>query len=224
MPILYSFRRCPYAIRARYTLAVLKVPVYLREVALKSKPAALLALGGRSSVPQLIDADGCRYPESMDIMLWALSKSKEVEPKQLLWPLESRTRLKMQLWIQYNDRFFKYWLDRYKYADRYPEHTEAYYRRKAEGFLQRLERRLSQGAFLFGDFISLADIAIFPFVRQCAAVNQAWFDGSKYEFVRLWLAYFVSSDVFQSVVMIKNTTWQTDDEDIIFPVTQVALQ
>ncbi|MCB5162886.1 glutathione S-transferase [Marinomonas algarum] len=217
LPILYSFRRCPYAIRARYTLAFLNVSVRLREVVLKSKPDALLALGGRSSVPQLMDCDGTRYPESLDIMFWALSKTKSNELTQQLWPNCTQTKIKIQTWIRYNDSTFKYWLDRYKYADRHPAHSEAYYRGKGEVFLKRLEARLSKTPFLLGEAESLADIAIFPFIRQFAAVNQNWFDSSPYRQVRLWLRYFIDAARFKSTVMVKHTAWRTEEDDVLFP-------
>ncbi|MBR7890023.1 glutathione S-transferase [Marinomonas sp. A79] len=219
LPILYSFRRCPYAIRARYSLALLEVPVRLREVVLKSKPEALLALGGRSSVPQLIDPEGRRYPESMDIIFWALSVSQKSDVTLSLWPDEPRTRKKMLTWINYNDRFFKHWLDRYKYADRHPEHSEQYYRTKGEVLLARLENRLAKQHYLFGEEISIADVAIFPFIRQFAAVDQAWFDHSQYSKVRAWLTGFLQTECFTDVVMVKLPPWQAGQEEVLFPAS-----
>ncbi|MCW4628993.1 MULTISPECIES: glutathione S-transferase [Marinomonas] len=215
--MLYSFRRCPYAIRVRYTLAFLNVSVYLREVILKAKPDALLSLGGRSTVPQLIDVDGARYAESSDIIFWALSKSSIKNRSQQLWPSEIKQRNNMQAWIAYNDHFFKYWLDRYKYADRYPDFSEVYYRSKGEIFLQRLENRLKKRSYLFGESETLPDIMIFPFVRQFVAVNQSWFDISQYNNVKVWLARFINSALFQSVVMIKHSAWQAGQAEVPFP-------
>lgn len=217
LPVLYSFRRCPYAIRVRYTLAFLNVSVYLREVILKAKPDALLSLGGRSTVPQLIDVDGARYAESSDIIFWALSKSSIKNRSQQLWPSEIKQRNNMQAWIAYNDHFFKYWLDRYKYADRYPDFSEVYYRSKGEIFLQRLENRLKKRSYLFGESETLPDIMIFPFVRQFVAVNQSWFDISQYNNVKVWLARFINSALFQSVVMIKHSAWQAGQAEVPFP-------
>lgn len=217
LPVLYSFRRCPYAIRARYTLAFLNVSVYLREVVLKAKPDALLSLGGRSTVPQLIDVDGARYAESSDIIFWALSKSSIKNRSQQVWPSEIKQRNNMKAWIAYNDHFFKYWLDRYKYADRYPDFSEVYYRSKGEVFLQRLENRLKKRRFLFGESETLPDIMIFPFVRQFVAVNQSWFDSSHYNNVKIWLARFVNSALFQSVVMTKYVAWEAGQAEVPFP-------
>ncbi|NLQ19143.1 glutathione S-transferase [Marinomonas sp. M1K-6] len=216
-PVLYSFRRCPYAMRARYVIAFLGIPVHLREVVLKSKPAALLALGGRSSVPQLIDVDGVRYPESLDIIFWALSKCDHKAKFAPLWPKNSVQQNKIKAWIAYNDHTFKYWLDRYKYADRYPEYDEGYYRARGEVFLQRLERRLNKKTFLLGERESLADMAIFPFIRQFAAVNQVWFDASQYPSVKSWLDGFIRSEIFQSVVMVKYPVWQAGQGEVSFP-------
>jgi glutathione S-transferase len=216
LPVLYSFRRCPYAIRARYIIASLELSVSLREVDLKSKPADLMSLGGRSSVPQLIDENGVRHPESLDIVFWALSKSNHKKANEL-WSTSLMMQNKMQSWITYNDHFFKYWLDRYKYADRYPEYSQAYYRAKGEVFLQRLETRLEARAFLFGDKESVVDIATFPFIRQFAAVDSVWFESSQYHNVKAWLASFVNSVMFNTVVMVKHPVWQAGQEDVFFP-------
>lgn len=167
--ILYSFRRCPYAIRARYGLVLLGVQVQLREVILKNKPAELLALGGRSTVPQLVHEEE-RYPESLDIIFWALERASNRILVEQIWPSNKLQQAKIMAWVKYNDQCFKPWLDRYKYADRYPEHSEAYYREKAEVFLQRLDSRLSRSSYLMGPQMTLADIAVFPFnspVRRC---------------------------------------------------------
>jgi glutathione S-transferase len=198
-------------------IALLGVSVHLREVVLKSKPSALLELGGRSSVPQLIDLDSVRYPESLDIIFWALSQANDSKLVSQLWPLENSQQNKIKTWIAYNDNFFKHWLDRYKYSDRYPEFSESYYRNKGEVFLRRLEKRLNGNEFLFGDNMSVADIALFPFVRQFASVNQEWFELSHYHNVRRWLAGFVNSKRFKSVVMAKYAAWEAGQKDILFP-------
>jgi glutathione S-transferase len=219
LPVLYSFRRCPYAIRARYVIAILGVYVSLREVILKSKPEALLSLGGRSSVPQLIDVDGSRYSESLDIIFWAISRAVDNPLKDSLWASQVKTQHNIKAWIKYNDHFFKYWLDRYKYADRHPEFSERYYRNKGEVFLRRLDARLATKAFLFGNTVSIADIAVFPFVRQFAAVDQAWFDQSEYINVKTWLAGFLESEVFKAIVMSKYATWEPGQKEILFPAS-----
>ncbi|SBS32944.1 glutaredoxin 2 [Marinomonas spartinae] len=218
--VLYSFRRCPYAIRARYVLALVGLRVVVREVVLKSKPEALLRLGGRSSVPQLIDCDGQRYPESLDIIFWALKHSSNDKLKEALWCPKSVRQNKIMAWIHYNDRFFKHWLDRYKYADRYPEQTEVYYRQQGERFLRRLEKRLAHSRYLLADGMSLADVCLFPFVRQFAAVNGQWFESSEYFSVKSWLSSFVGSDLFQRV-MTKWSAWEEGQEPVYFPPEKV---
>ncbi|ETX09502.1 glutathione S-transferase [Marinomonas ushuaiensis DSM 15871] len=217
LPIMYSFRRCPYAIRARYTLALLDVSVELREVVLRSKPQALLSLGGRSSVPQLIDVKGARYPESLDIIFWALSNSNKPKMSCALWPQSMVQKSKVIAWIKYNDHFFKYWLDRYKYADRFPEFSEEYYRNKGEVFLKRLNKRLEENDFLFGNEICLADVAVFPFVRQFAAVRPDWFEQSEYSHVKTWLNGFLNSHLFSAIVMKKMPAWEAGQEVVLFP-------
>ncbi len=215
-PILYSFRRCPYAIRARYCLAILDVRVEIREVVLKNKPDALLLLGGRTSVPQLIDSRGQRFAESLDIIFWSLENTNNQTLANSLWPCERTRQQKLLSWIHYNDHFFKYWLDRYKYADRYPEFSEEYYRCRAEVFLRRLEGRLKSHAFIMSDSLSLADICLFPFVRQFAAVDHAWFNGSRYVEVRRWLSEFLASELF-SIVMTKYEKWEDGQQMRTFP-------
>ncbi|GAB3478542.1 glutathione S-transferase [Marinomonas epiphytica] len=215
-PTLYSFRRCPYAIRARYTLALLNFPVVLREIVLKNKPQALLDLGGRSSVPQLITCEGRRYPESLDIIFYALQAS-ESELVQRIWPKNQPDQVKILTWIRYNDGKFKHWLDRYKYADRYPEFNQEYYRTKAEIFLQRLNQRLSHSAFLCGENMSLADIGVFPFIRQLSMVDIKWFEASPYEHLNRWLKGFTEQALFTDVVMEKFIPWLEDSAPIVFP-------
>ena len=199
-------------------IALLDVPVYLREVILKAKPEALLSLGGRSSVPQLIDTSGERYPESLDIIYWALSQSCDPSLLEILWPLSELKRNKIKAWVAYNDRFFKHWLDRYKYSDRHLEYTEDYYRQRGEVFLSRLEQRLSRNAYLFGEYMTIADVAIFPFIRQFAGVNRKWFEESKYNHLKAWLESFVHSDLFIKTIMCKFPAWEDNQENLLFPV------
>ena len=135
LPILYSFRRCPYAMRARMALAASGAEVMLREVLLKDKPAELLAASPKATVPVLVLSDGQIIEESLDVMQWAL------EHRDPLGWLEGAAL--DSGWISACDGDFKHWLDRYKYADRYPERTAEDYRQNAEAFIQRLEDRLS---------------------------------------------------------------------------------
>ncbi|BFM49428.1 glutathione S-transferase [Marinomonas sp. THO17] len=220
LPYLYSFRRCPYAIRARYTIALLACQVRLREVSLKAKPEALLALGGPSTVPQWLDEKGNRLSESWDIMQWAIIRSEKKELADQLWPKAQRERARILAWVKYNDGRFKYWLDRYKYADRYPEMDEIFYRNKAEIFLRRLNSRLSQSNYILSNKISLADIAIFPFIRQFSLVNRVWFADSDYKCVKKWLDSFIEDIFFKDEVMRKLPFWQNGQKELVFPFCQ----
>ncbi|MBM6549470.1 glutathione S-transferase [Marinomonas ostreistagni] len=213
--VLYSFRRCPYAIRARYTLDMLQVRVQLREVVLKNKPQALLDLGGRSTVPQLVTQDE-RYPESLDIIFWALRATQDQTTAQQLWPQSATTQAKIRTWLSYNDHCFKPWLDRYKYADRHPEHPQSYYRQQGERFLQRLEQRLTAQTYLMGQKVSLADIGVFPFIRQFAGVDHAWFEQAPYPKLRAWLEGFMSNERFARV-MQKFPAWDASQAVVYFP-------
>ena len=206
MTILYSFRRCPYAMRARLGLALSEKSVQLREIILKNKPEAMIQASPKGTVPVLIEKDGHVIDESLDIMKWAL------EGSQLLNSATST----MHLLIKENDDVFKGWLDKYKYADRYPEHSELYYREKGEIFLEKLEQQLTNSNRLFGDEYSFADLAILPFIRQFAFVDIDWFKQSKYQRVRDWLTTFIDSELFHSI-MKKYPTWLESHQEVSFP-------
>lgn len=192
--ILYSYRRCPYAMRARMALSYAGIPVEIREISLKHKPAHLLQVSPKATVPVLVLPDGEVIDQSVDIMQWALQFA-DAEG----W-LDVDMEKAMQL-IRDNDGAFKQSLDRYKYAIRYPEHTEAFYRSQGEVFLLQLEYLLNQHKYLLADTPSLADIAIFPFIRQFAAVDQHWFDASPYTKLQAWLDSFLVSDLFVRVMV-----------------------
>jgi len=209
-PILYSFRRCPYAMRARLAIAISAVSVELREVVLRDKPQALLDISAKATVPVLLLPNGKIIDESLDIMHWALSFN---DPDN--WKNKVRTDDINQL-IQANDGEFKYYLDRYKYADRYPEYSEQYYRQKAEVFLAELENRLNQHSYLCGENKCLADMAIFPFIRQFANVDLDWFESSDYQKLNLWLNQQTESDCFIAI-MDKYSEWQMGDKTCVFP-------
>ncbi len=198
LPILYSFRRCPYAIRARLAIAYAGIPVEIREVQLRHKPGQMLAISAKGTVPVLQLPDGNVIDESLDIMHWALAQH---DPEHWLDAGEDSEKL-----IQWNDGDFKYYLDRYKYADRYPEFPVSYYRIQGEKFLAELESKLSQNPFLGGSHFSIADAAIFPFIRQCAAVDNQWFVCSGYQHLNNWLDKLLVSDLFLSV-MVKYPVW-----------------
>jgi len=192
LPILYSYRRCPYAIRARLAIAAGAVNVQTIEIDLKAKPAHMLEISPKATVPVLELPDGRVIDESLDIMLWALQAH---DPQGLL-ELHDEARVL----IDRNDGEFKYALDRYKYPERYPEFTVQHYRAQAETVLADLNRRLAQHRYLLGDKPHLADLALLPFIRQFAQVDRAWFDTSVYSKLRAWLDAWTSSDLFTGVM------------------------
>ena len=199
-PILYTFRRCPYAIRARLAIHVSGVKVETREVDLRNKPRAMLECSPKGTVPVLQLTDGNVIDESLDIMRWALAIR---DPDGWIgsgheWLAES-TAL-----IDENDGSFKRYLDRYKYPGRgepdAPTHAAEKYRDAAGGFLQVLNSRLARHNFLMGQSMGLADAAIFPFVRQFAHVDKSWFDNAYAGPLANWLDSLARSPLFLSVM------------------------
>ena len=208
-PILYSFRRCPYAMRARLGILFAGLQVELREIVLRNKPAQMLAISPKGTVPVLQLPDGQVIDESLDIMRWALQLQ---DPQQLL---DESTLTQGYALIEQNDRQFKHWLDRYKYADRYPEMTQLEYRLQGEDFLQQLEQLLLNQSFLLGDKISLADIGIMPFIRQFAHVDRQVFAELPYPNLQRWLSYWLAQPLFLQA-MAKHKPWCVGDEHIMF--------
>jgi len=207
-PILYSFRRCPYAMRARMTITYTGIEVRLREVILKDKPAAMLAASSKGTVPVLIQTNGKVIDESRDIMRWALNQN---DPAGWLQGADGDDSL-----VDLCDSEFKHWLDRYKYAVRFPEQQEAWYRQQGEQFLAQLEVRLSQWRYLSGTSLSVADVAVAPFVRQFAAVDSPWWSARPYPSVSNWLHDFINSPLFLGA-MNKYPQWREGEADIPFP-------
>lgn len=208
--LLYSFRRCPYAMRARLGLLFAGLPVELREITLKNKPAPMLAISPKGTVPVLQCVDGTVLEESLDIMLWALQQQ---DPQGLL---DAQVVQQAKALIMQNDNEFKPWLDRYKYADRHPEMTQLEYRQGGEVFLQVLERLLAEKPFLLGDKITLADIGIMPFVRQFAHVDRDVFYSLDYPNLQQWLKSWLEHPLFLQA-MSKFLPWQAGDEPLVFP-------
>ncbi len=207
LPILYSFRRCPYAMRARLAIVTSGVQVELREVVLAAKPAMMLDASPKATVPVLVLPDGSVIDESLDIMRWAFAS----EP-----PGRHPSDVGAAL-IATNDGAFKYHLDRYKYADRYGvEPTE--HRRVATTCLQNLDERLRGDGRLDGDgdSVSMTDLAILPFVRQFAATDQFYFDALAFDALHAWLDRHLSSAMF-AAIMPRLAAWNPGDTAIVFP-------
>lgn len=209
IPCLYSFRRCPYAMRARLGLLFSGLSVELREIVLKDKPDQMLAISPKGTVPVLQLIDGSVIEESLEIALWALSHQ---DPYGLL-DIQDFNQAKVL--IEQNDNDFKYWLNRYKYADRYLEMTQEDYRQRSGVFLQILESLLTKSPFLLGSRATIADISIMPFIRQFAHVDKNIFYNMPYPNLQAWLQNWLEHPFFLKS-MIKFTPWQEGDDVIIF--------
>lgn len=212
MPVLYSFRRCPYAMRARMALWVSRSPVVLREVVLASKPPELLTASAKATVPVLVLPDGRVIDESYDIMKWALARCDpdgwlDVDP------------IAADALIDRNDYEFKPNLDQYKYPQRFPAQSAQASREAGRHagmtYLQTLDGLCARQPFLFGDRLSIVDVAVAPFVRQFAQVDPAWFESSAGQRLNDWLAHFTASTLFLSV-MRKYPRWTPHDRATVF--------
>jgi len=202
-PILYSFRRCPYAMRARLALAASGIRYELREVRLSDKPAEMLAVSPKGTVPVMLAGDGTVIDESIDIMRWALAIR---DPQG--WLARDDPAL-----IARNDGAFKHHLDRYKYPERHGSDPIGH-RDEALGFLRELDMRIGGAGYLCGAAPGLADAAILPFVRQFAAVDRDWFKAQPLAHLQAWLAGFVGSELFLGV-MRRVDPWKPGDQPIV---------
>ncbi len=204
--ILYSFRRCPYCMRAHMGLKYAALTIELREVSLKSLPEQLLDVSTNETVPVLVLSEDNVIEESWDILKWAVEQS---DPDNWLGP-NNEYLLAAEMLVETNDFSFKDDLDRYKYADRFPEHSEESYRKVCEEFIEELEDMLSENRYLMAPQLSIADIAVFPFIRQFSLVDKTWFDQSPYPKVRQWLAKMIEAELFQQVFQ-KHENWKNDN-------------
>lgn len=204
-PILYSFRRCPYAMRARLAVAASGVTCILREVKLSAKPEPMLAASPKGTVPVLILPDGKVVEQSLDIMHWALGQA---DPEG--WLMRDDAAL-----IARNDGPFKQALDRYKYPERH-ECDPLEHREHGLGFLRDLDERLAAHGQLCGPARGLADMAIMPFIRQFSAVDAVWFEGQALPHLKRWLAVHLASPLF-GTVMARFTPWREGDAPLFFP-------
>ena len=206
-PILWTFRRCPYAMRARLAIHSSGLKVELREILLRDKPTEFLATSPKGTVP-VVDAGGRVIAESRDIMLWALAQN---DPENWLDMPQTGHDL-----IDTSDGPFKTALDHTKYAVRYPDLDPIAERAKALDFLRDLDARLTITPFLLGPQRRMVDIAILPFVRQFANIDRAWFDAQGLDGVARWLTAFTRSERFVQV-MQKYPPWQSGQDQVLFP-------
>ena len=199
MTILYSFRRCPYAIRARMALMIRGSQLELREVLLRDKPASMLAISPKGTVPVLQTAHGVVIDESLDIMCWAMSA--ESDWFSLLAKAEQLER------AQSFDEKFKPHLDAYKYHRPGAERCREEYRDLAASYLDRFEAKLQRHDYLLGTMPQFLDLAVMPFVRQFASVDRQWFDNQHCQSLRRWLDRWLADPLFTGV-MTKFLQWQ----------------
>ncbi|MBT4921452.1 MAG: glutathione S-transferase [Rickettsiales bacterium] len=197
LPILYSFRRCPYAIRSRLALIYSNIKCELREVDLKNKPKELLNISPKATVPVLVCPDGTIIDESIDIIHYAL---KQNDPDG--WALQQPEL--SDIIIKRNDIEFTDILRKYKYHERYSDSQEVYLKQAEKIFITWLEKQLEQNYYVTGSKISIADIAIFPFIRQFAKADQQIFDNSNYVCIKRWLQNFTDNPILH-IAMKKNT-------------------
>ena len=217
--VLYSFRRCPFAIRARWALLHTNHVIELREVDLKNKPKELIEISAKATVPVLRTKLNEVIDESMDIMIWCIKKANMYE---LLGNNNKEKSQEIFSIIDKNDKNFKYHLDRFKYASRYNYQELEIHRDAAMEILISLEKRLKSFAdqgkslFLIEAKESLADWAIWPFVRQFRLADIIKFDQNhEIKFLRKWLNYFLSHENYPQV-MKKHEIWNKGNESIIF--------
>jgi len=202
--VLWSFRRCPYAMRGRMGLKASGLTYEHREIILRDKPQDMLNASSKGTVPVFIKEDGDVIEESLDLLKWALTQN---DPQGWLnCDLDEANNL-----ITANDTDFKHHLDRYKYASRYNDgakrgDVDMNHRLEAEKHIQNLENRLAGGPYLLGDKQTIADIAIFPFMRQFANVEPDWWSSAPYPNTRDWLTRHIESDMFKSI-MTKHPLW-----------------
>lgn len=201
LPVLYSYRRCPYAMRARMALSNSGIEVQIREISLREKPQSMLDASPKGTVPVLVLPTGEVIDQSLDIMKWALSQNDKN-----CWVSEGN-QAKVEALIQINDSHFKKRLDQYKYPERYQANVEDVLQEAIRVQIEPMNTLLDQNEFLLGHEMTLADVAIFPFIRQFSMVDPAWFEKSRFNSLKRWLKYFLESELFTSV-MAKHPVWK----------------
>jgi len=212
LPILYSLRQCPYAMRARLGVLLSKQPVMLRDIVMKNIPGEMLAISPKGTVPVLLLDDSSVIDESIDIMIWALKKN---DPNNLLYHQQPTTLAEMLALIKQNDNEFVDALNKYKAASRYHDTTEMSCRQQCEPFISQLEQRLTRHDFFMGNAPSLADYAILPFIRQFSRVDRKWYLQAPYPNLQRWLEKQYQNPLF-SKAMTKYPQWLDTKESVVF--------
>jgi len=213
MPILYSFKRCPYAMRARMALYLSNTVVELREVSLRDKPQSMLEISPKGTVPVLILDDGNVIDESIEIIEWCIKKKKNIFTETLNSDQELFTEDAIKLF----DEKFKFHLDRYKYATRYEDVDEILHRESCVEILKTMENKISNKFFFYTDHLNKIDICILPFIRQFRIANPEWFDNHiKFPKVQKWLDNFLKSSILEEI-MVSHEVWKKNNTAIFFP-------
>ena len=205
--ILYSFRRCPFAIRARLSIYFSNNKCQIREITLKNKPEEFLKISSKATVPVLLTEDGAIIEESLDIMKWFLLKN---DPLDIMRPYDYESPDEL---IGFFDRDFKFHLDRYKYSTRFDPQKKDEHRNAAVKILSKLENKMNDSAYIYGDKISIYELSILPFIRQFMLADINWYEG---EFdckkIKLSLSRFIESNAF-IVTMKKYNEWVLSREE-----------
>ena len=209
LPILYSFRRCPYAMRARMAIHISSQKCEIREVLLRDKPPSMLEYSSKGTVPVLVLQSGEVIDESLDVIDWALNLN---DPNNWLRSKENEETKKL---IEINDGEFKHHLDRYKYSKRYDNEDPEFHKKKCLKFIESVNNELSNSKYIFDDNISYADIVLLPFMRQFRIADMEWFDSLPYDNLKEWLSSFLNSPLLNSI-MKKYDLWKEGDDLIIF--------
>ena len=212
LPILYSLRQCPYAMRARMGLLLAKQSVILRDIVVKNIPTEMLAASPKATVPVLVLSDSSVIDESLDIMLWAL---KRTDPNNLLYNHEPDALDNMLALINRNDNEFVEALKMYKAAARYHDSNIESCRHQCEPFIGYLEESLTNHNYIMGDSLSLVDYAVFPFIRQFSRVDRKWYLRAPYPKLRRWLDKHYQNPIFTKA-MTKYAQWLDSNAVIIF--------
>ena len=210
-PTLYSFRRCPYAMRARLALRLCKIQCIIREISLKAKNSEFLKVSPKATVPVLVLPNGEVLEESLDIIYWSLEQN---DPSKL--KINNQLANETNKLIELFDTEFKFHLDRYKYSSRYNIKNSQVHRDKGRDLLVLINNLLEGKNYIGGKNISLLDISILPFVRQYRIADIKWFDNNLgLDNVSNWLNIFLNSGLLASI-MTKYKVWEIDDPLTLF--------
>lgn len=212
LPVLYSLRQCPYAMRARLGLLLAKHSVILRDITMNNIPNEMLVASPKGTVPVLVHDDFSVIDESLDIMIWAL---KENDPKNLLFSHQPNALENMLKIIERNDNEFIDSLNKYKAASRYHDNNKISYRQQCEPFIAYLNKNLAKYEYIMGEHPSLVDYALLPFIRQFSRVERQWYIQSPYPYLKSWLNKHYQDPIF-SKAMTKYPPWLDSQEVIIF--------